>query len=62
MQCRTIFKLKLIGMAIAGLGASSGVWAEEAADAVTTQKIEVISTTPLPLNTRGPVASKIREA
>lgn len=47
MQCKTIFKLKVIGVAIAGLGSSFAVWAEEAADAVTTQKIEVISTTPL---------------
>lgn len=47
MQCKTLFRLKVLGVAIAGLGISYGAWAEDAADAVTTKKIEVISTTPL---------------
>jgi len=48
MQCKTIFKLKVIGIAIAGLGSTYSVLAEEPAGAVKTEKIEVISTTPLP--------------
>jgi len=48
MQCRTIFKLKVLGMAIAGFGSSYSALAAEPSDAVTTEKIEVISTTPLP--------------
>ena len=48
MQCKTMFKVRVIGMAIAGLGSTYSAWAEEPSSAVTTEKIEVISTTPLP--------------
>ena len=47
MQCKTIFKLKIMAAVVAGLGSSQAVLAEEAG-AIQTEKVEVISTTPLP--------------
>lgn len=48
MQCRKIYKLKVIGMAIAGLSASQSAWAENKAEALELGTVEVVSTTPLP--------------
>ena len=47
MQDKTIFKLKIMAAVVAGLGSSHAVLAEEAG-AIKTEKVEVISTTPLP--------------
>lgn len=46
MQCKTIFKLKIMAAVIAGLGSPHAALAEEAG-AIQTEKVEVISTTPL---------------